>query len=507
MFQLISVFLVLIITIMPIYSHNATLSSTVDHQRLKQIQAVIPKLEHLYQKYAKKQHIPGYAFGIMVDGKLIYSGSNGYIELFKKTPVNPHSMFRIASMTKSFTAMAILKLRDEHKLKLDDPIECYIPELKGQKLTKDASAITIRNLLTHSAGFPEDNPWGDRQLDMGPKEFSELLKKGISFANNTNSAFEYSNLGYALLGIIIDKVSGMSYQDYIAQSIWKPLSMEAYWDFSKVPPHELAQGYRWDNKAWHQESMLADGTFGAMGGMITSLDAFSRYVSLFQTSWQDEYPLINAPIQKNSLREMQRSWQFNQLNNERQLLNGDICTMVEAYGYGLRWFHDCDKKTFLGHSGGLPGFGSNWFIIPEYGIGVILLTNVTYTPAAEINFEVLNTLIKEAHLHPHKVLVSERLKTMQQALVKLLPDWQNAKTSGLFANNFFLDSALEVRKKESQQLFRKAGKIVHVTSMVAQNQLRGYFMIKGEREVLKISFTLSPNNPALIQEYHIETME
>ncbi|MFX5714303.1 serine hydrolase, partial [Acinetobacter baumannii] len=67
-------------------------------------------------------------------------------------------------MSKSFTAMAILKLRDEGKLKLDDPVYNYIPELKDQALTKDAAPITIRHLLTHSAGFPEDNPWGDRQL-------------------------------------------------------------------------------------------------------------------------------------------------------------------------------------------------------------------------------------------------------------------------------------------------------------------------------------------------------
>jgi CubicO group peptidase (beta-lactamase class C family) len=101
----------------------------------------------------------------MVDGKLVHTGGLGYTDVTAKIPVTSKSDFRIASMTKSLTAMAILKLRDEGKLKLDDPAYIYIPEMKNNKyLTKDATPITIRHLLTHAAGYPEDNPWGDRQL-------------------------------------------------------------------------------------------------------------------------------------------------------------------------------------------------------------------------------------------------------------------------------------------------------------------------------------------------------
>ena len=96
-------------------------------------------------------------------------------------------------MSKSFTAMAILKLRDEEKLDLDDPAEQYIPELKKIKYpTADAPPITIRHLLTHGAGFPEDNPWGDRQLADTDKEFIDFISRQISFSNppglNLNTA-------------------------------------------------------------------------------------------------------------------------------------------------------------------------------------------------------------------------------------------------------------------------------------------------------------------------------
>ena len=113
----------------------------------------------MYREAAEKRHFPGVAFGIVVDGKLVYSGGMGFTNVAKKIPATPKSLFRIASMSKSITSMAILKLRDEGKLRLDDPAETYIPELKNHKyLTADAPKITVRNLLTHSAGFPEDNP-------------------------------------------------------------------------------------------------------------------------------------------------------------------------------------------------------------------------------------------------------------------------------------------------------------------------------------------------------------
>ena len=127
-------------------------------------------------------HLPGVAYGLVVDGKLVYKGNIGYTDIEKKIPVTSSSLFRIASMSKSFASMAILKLRDEGKLNLDDPAYFYIPELKNVKYpTADAPHITVRHLMTHGAGFPEDNPWGDRQLADTDKDLMEFIGKQISF--------------------------------------------------------------------------------------------------------------------------------------------------------------------------------------------------------------------------------------------------------------------------------------------------------------------------------------
>jgi len=168
-------------------------------------------------------------------------------------------MFRIASMSKSFTAMAILKLRDEGKVKLDEPVKTYIPEMKGQQLTSDAPQITVRHLLTHSAGFPEDNPWGDRQLAVTEDDFQDFIEKGVSFSNVPGVAYEYSNMGFAMLGMIIKQQSFSHYSDYIAKHIWKPLGMtDAAWEYSKVPANVLAKGYRWLNETYVEQPMLHD---------------------------------------------------------------------------------------------------------------------------------------------------------------------------------------------------------------------------------------------------------
>ena len=151
-----------------------------DADRLTKLTTTFPLVEKLFREQAAKNHYPGTAFGIMLDRKLVYSGAFGYTDVDKKTPATTQSLFRIASMTKSLTAMAILKLRDAGKLRLDDPAEQYIPELKSHKyLTADAPRITVRNLLTHSAGFPEDNPWGDRQLADSNADLLNLIKKRI----------------------------------------------------------------------------------------------------------------------------------------------------------------------------------------------------------------------------------------------------------------------------------------------------------------------------------------
>jgi CubicO group peptidase (beta-lactamase class C family) len=475
-----------------------------DQARLEKLSTYFPVVEKIYKDWAEKNHFPGYAFGIVLDGKLVYTGAGGYTDIDKKIPATPHSMFRIASMSKSFTAMSILKLRDEGKLRLDDPVYKYIPEMKGQQLTADAPDITIRNLLTHSAGFPEDNPWGDRQLAKTDADLIAMIKKGISFSNDPGLAYEYSNMGFAMLGYIIKKVSGIPYSEYIKKNIWQPLGMkDAEWEYTKVSPETLAHGYRWINNDWREEALLHDGIYGAMGGMITSIESFSKYLALHQSAWPPRNDAETGPVKRSSIREMQQPWRFASLNAGYRYPGGRSCAITAAYAYGLRWSDDCEGRVTVGHTGGLPGFGSNWAILPEYGLGVMYFANVTYASTSTPNTAVLDTLLRLSGLQPRQIAPSKILTQRRDELVKLLPDFSNAEQSGIFAVNFFDDYILGDLKKEANAAFAKAGKILKIGDVVPENQLRGYFLMEGEKATIRISFTLTPENPAMIQAYRM----
>ena len=417
----------------PIFAQSYKPPVFTDPGRLKKIEETYPVIDKIYKDYAEQNHFPGLVYGIVVDGKLVHMGGVGYTELSTKTEATSKSAFRIASMSKSFTALAILKLRDEGKLRLDDPIYLYIPEAKNMKrLTKDAPQITIRNLLTHSAGFPEDNPWGDRQLANTDQQLIDLYKKGISFSNDPGQGYEYSNLGFATLGYIIKKVSGKTYEQYINENILKPLGMtHTYWEYAKVPKDLLAHGYRWLDGKWVEQPLLHDGSYGAMGGMITTIEDFSKYAAFHLAAWPPRDDAQTGPIKRSSVREMQYPWDVNGFNVNYKTAIGRSYPFASAYCYGLRWRKYIDAMTAVGHTGGLPGFGSEWTIYPEYGFGVICFANLTYANAGSVNLQVADTLIRLSGIKMRQLPPSDILTKRRDELVKLLPDWSNAKASGI----------------------------------------------------------------------------
>ncbi|MBO0933706.1 serine hydrolase domain-containing protein [Fibrella aquatilis] len=475
-------------------------TSTTD--RLARIRAALPVVEKLYRDYAVQRHIPGLGFGVVVDGELIFGAGAGVINLTSKAPATAQSQFRIASMTKSLTAMAILKLRDEGKLRLDDPAANYVPELKSQaSLTTDAPAITIRHLLTHAAGFPEDNPWGDRQLADSEAELTKFLKGGVSLSNVPGVAYEYANLGFTLLGRIITNVSKMPYQQYITQHILGPLGMNStIWDYRKADPNRFVTGYRWQEEQWLPEVPLADGSWGAMGGLITTIDDFGKYMALHLSAWPARSGADTGPVKRSSLREMQQPWNFRGLNPSFKYPSGRTVAQTGSYAYGLGWTRDSEGRVSVGHSGGLPGYGSEWQILPDYGIGVVACASLTYAGPRSLNTAALDTLISLAGLKPRPVAISAILQQRQTELLRLLPTFNGAETSGIFAENFFPDTPLSLRQKALKTLFDKIGRVVRVGEMMPENNLRGNFLIEGERGTIDVFFTLTPEKNALIQQ-------
>jgi CubicO group peptidase (beta-lactamase class C family) len=479
-----------------------------DTARITKIKMVTAVVDTIFAKYAKANHNPAIAYGIVVDNQLIYSNSVGYSNLEKKIPASSDSRFRIASMTKSFTAIAILKLRDEGKLQLTDAAVNYIPEMKNLKYpTRDALPITIFNLLTMSAGFPEDNPWGDRQLSDTDEDLLNLMKNGVSFSNNPSAAFEYSNLGYALLGKIIGNVSGKSYQQYVTENILKPLGMnDCGFEYTSMPQDKVAVGYRWEDEQWKPEELLKDGSYASMGGMICTINDFVKYMSFLVSVTPSKNEAEVGPVKRTSVREMQQPWKFRVLAPNRKTHSGELCPATDSYGFGLGWRVDCHGTISVSHSGGLPGFGSVHQLFPELGLGVVAFSNLTYANMGAPVSNVVDTLILLADLKKRVFPVSPTLKAMQENLMKTLPTWED-QYDKLFAENFFPDKSKDRWKKETTDLFAKIGKVKSVSAMHPENLLRGTFTIIGEKGELEVFFTLTPETVAKIQELEVTLKE
>jgi CubicO group peptidase (beta-lactamase class C family) len=243
--------------------------------------AALSEVDRIFADWGLAAHAPGLVYGIVADGKLVHVRGLGVQDTASGRAVTSDSLFRIASMSKAFTALAILKLRDEGRLSLDAAAETYVPEMKGWRYpTADSPKITVRQLLTHTAGFVEDNPWGDRQQVVPEDEFTAMLKAGVPFARAPGLGMEYSNFGYATLGRIVSNVSRIPYQKYIEREIMAPLGMgSTRFDIFASPQDRRAIGYRWQDNGWVREPDMKDGAFGAMGGVETSANDYAKWVS------------------------------------------------------------------------------------------------------------------------------------------------------------------------------------------------------------------------------------
>lgn len=503
--------LILTFIVSAAFGQDATYKPPVftDAERAARVTATQSVVEKIFREHMEKQHMPGLVYGVVLDGTLLYAGGFGVTNLEKKYPADASSVFRIASMSKSFTALAILQLRDAGKLDLDEPASKYIPEMKKMKyLTSDAPEITIRHLLTHGGGFPEDNPWGDRQLGDTDAELRKLMADGPSFSNAPGVEFEYSNVGFALLGQIVQVVSGMDFQDYTKKNIFGPLGMNSTeWEFTKVSEQKLALGYNWVDEKYENIPLVHHGSYGAMGGLMTSVEDLTKYIAMHLAAWPPRSDADAGPLKRSSLREMHHPWRFSGLNARRRNTSGEPCPGVSAYAYGLGWTRDCNGKISVGHSGGLPGFGSNWTMLPQYGLAIMSFDNRTYGGTSGLNDAVLDSIIAMTGIPRMQLPASDILKQRQKELAAMLPDWKDAETSGLFAENFFPDNPVESLRRSTKMAFDNAGKIVGMKDIEPQNQLRGTFILEGEKMNIAVFFTLTPEPNPLIQMVRMRSVE
>jgi CubicO group peptidase (beta-lactamase class C family) len=461
-------------------------------------------LDPLFEKFMQENRVPGLVYGVVVDGKLVRVRSFGVQELNTKAPVTADTVFRIASMSKQMAALATLKLRDAGKLTLDTPAEKYIPELRRLRYpTSDSPKITVRDLLSHGAGFVTDDPWGDRQLDMSEAAFTRLLTRGVPLSRTPGMAYEYSNFGYALVGRLITNVSRTNYADFVTRSLVEPLGMSATsYDIANAPAGHRALGYRWENEAWLEEPTLGPGVFGAMGGLTTTANDYARYVAWLLRAWPPRDDAEDGILRRASVREIARPANYAVLANSPDPTG---CPRTVSYGYGVIPSHDCLLGFHFTHSGGLPGFGSNVLFLPHRRVGVFAFANRTYAPAARVVREAAHSLVRSGAFPEHTPPLSGALQSAAAAISRIYESGDVLEVPEALAMNFLLDRGAPLRNRELADLKQKLGRCQRASPAVSDTAMSAALSFACERGTLNARVILAPEIPTTIQTLEFTT--
>jgi len=337
------------------------------------------KFESLIAEAMMRDHVPGLSLAVVKDGKVIYARGFGARRLKDNSPATPDTLYGVGSVTKSFTAMAIMQLVHQGKLSPKDPVKKYLPEFK---IGKEDNPITIHHLMTHSSGIP-DLGGADteilRYLGVDEKwvpfsSFEDLLLH-VNGAKDEVAAepgkrFFYLNEGYELLGMIIERVSQMRYEHYIKNMILKPLKMnrstflrdEFEKDHDVMTPYfaEKKDGILLPQPTVHPLSRLSY----ADGGLMSSVMELTNYlIANMNHGVFEDVRLLDSTL----LAEMHKP----HVQVNMPSLFGKMW-----YGYGWHMEDDFFGHMMVGHSGSTGVSSANVSFVPDLNIGVVYTCNV-----------------------------------------------------------------------------------------------------------------------------------
>ncbi|MEO6823075.1 MAG: serine hydrolase domain-containing protein [Candidatus Nanopelagicales bacterium] len=406
------------------------------------------KVDEIFATAHRELAAPGIAYGVVGGESILHTGGVGESSAGGPVP-RQDSVFRIASMTKSFTAACVVLLRDEGVLALDDPVGRHIPQLAGLVLpTADSPPLTIRSLLTMSGGLPTDDPWADRQESMSVPDFDRLLEGGLTFVAAPDTGFEYSNLGFVILGRVVANVTGSSLREVVRSRLLEPLGMTSTcFAAADVPAAALVTGHHRHGDTWVAEPFSGPGEFAALGGLFSSVEDIATWMTGFAAAFpaRDD-PEDGHPLSRASRRAMQQ--QHRAVDPRVALsLTGDLVQLENGgYGYGLVVEHHPRWGVIVSHSGGYPGFGSHMRWHPGTGLGVVALANGRYARIYQPAAAALAAVLTAVHAPSRRVRPLPATTAARNTVRELLVAWDDARADELFASNVDLDQSRDDRR-------------------------------------------------------------
>ncbi len=350
------------------------------------LRELIPEIEGLAEARVAEYRIPGLALGIVRDQELAWFGGFGSVDLDSDRRPDAYTIARVASVTKTFTTTAIMQLRDEGKLRLDDPLVQHVPEFAEVRARcGSVEGVTIRRLLTHRSGLVTESPtqgWGVLRFPSREEVLEKLPETEVVIPSD--SAWKYSNLGFGLLGEVVYRLSEQPYTEYVHEHIIEPLGLTStVFDLTdELRPHFFV-GYNptpYQDRPERAPYAHLDG-ISAAGQLHSTVSDLAKWVS-FQFRTEGGNRGGAQVLNGSTLAEIQRPQYVEPDWSAGQCL-GWRATRVEDHVY-----HN--------HGGGIHGFGTQvWFNAPSR-TGAVLLINM-WPPhgGLELAQEVLEMVLEE----------------------------------------------------------------------------------------------------------------
>jgi D-alanyl-D-alanine carboxypeptidase len=339
---------------------------------------------------------PGVAVGVVADQELVWARGFGHANVAARTPMTPQTKFRIASHSKLFTATAVMQLREEGKIRLDDPVTAHLPWFQMKPAGDDDGPITIEQLLTHSSGLQREA--GDHWTTFNFPSSAELraLMGGRQSAFAPQTRWKYSNLAYSIAGDVIESVSGMPWATYVERNIFQPLGMTNTSVDRDVPGMATGYGRRMPDGSRETFPFVDARGMAAATGMTSTVEDLAKFVSAqFRSGARGG----NRILSSGSLREMHRVRSV-----EENWTNGN------AIGFSIT---RTDGRNYTGHGGGYPGYTTRTLFQLDDRVGVIVLTNSGDSDVGNIATQLMASVGKA---------VGERSKP-KPAVVAWDPSW------------------------------------------------------------------------------------
>lgn len=381
--------------------------------------------------------IPGLSVGLVHNGKLVYQRGFGYADVESKIPATPKTCYRIASISKTFTAVVIMQLVEQGKIRLDDQVEKHLPWFKAQNKGLDSSSITIRQLLSHTAGVFRDGDtpqWEDGKFPDIKGLQESISDKTLVFKNLTR--FKYSNFGFAILGQVIKEVTGSSYNDYVTKHIIQKLGMKStYPDFTQKISHQLAEGYSRPipNKVREVFKHTATKSYSSAVGFISDVPDLAKYLSALSLNQKGKNVLLRQASKKKMMRGFKKTGEKN-----------------EIYGLGFNNYEIEGRKP-TGHGGGFNGFITRIALDTENDIGVITLSNCNDSTAPAINNGIFATIYRFAD-KKNKYIKGKKLRNQEKYEGVYRSSWVDEVIVGTGANLIIFDPKTNSPLKEADLL-------------------------------------------------------